>query len=114
MKQPFQECFCEHFRCPPQEYADRVFRQCLYWHARPAAWWLARSSSSFFAEDMALIRDLAAVTTRGEAIAELNRFYGRNLRDKNWLRRAFALRISAKRVLRLYRMISRARRHQTA
>lgn len=32
---------------------------------------------------------------------ERNFFYGRNLRDRNWLRRCFCLRVSAKRFLKL-------------
>ncbi len=108
MKRPFQICFCEFFGCRPEEYTALAFRHCLYTHARPLAPALARLMPSFFAEDFAFLRELGAVTSRSEAITELNRFFGRNVRDKNWLRRSFAIRISGKRVLRLYRTISRA------
>jgi hypothetical protein len=112
MKASFQTAFCEHFQCSPGEYADRVFWSCLNAHARPIARFLLRSHSAFFREDMAFIREVGTAVTRGEVICELNRFYGRNLRDKNWLRRTFGIRISGKRVLRLYRMLSRCERAQ--
>jgi hypothetical protein len=113
MNDSFQRAFCEHFQCAPEAYAQRVFWACLYAHARPAAALLLRSRPAFFREDLAFIGDLAGARSRAEVINELNRFYGRNLRDKNWVRRTFAIRISAKRVLRLYRKLSRSQRHLT-
>ncbi len=64
----------------------------------------------FFREDTDFIRDVGTATSRGEVICELNRFYGRNMRDRNWLRRVFFLRLSGKRVLRIYRELARADR----
>jgi hypothetical protein len=40
----------------------------------------------------------------------MNRFYGRNVRDRNWLRKTCYIRVSAKRVLRFYRALVKAER----
>jgi hypothetical protein len=44
-------------------------------------------------------------TNLGEFRAELNRFYGRNLRDKSWVRTPFLLRVSAKKILKIKKRI---------
>ena len=55
--------------------------------------------------DLGLIADLATACSHAEVRMELDRFRGRNLRDKNWLRRKLSLRISGKRVLRLSKQL---------
>jgi hypothetical protein len=112
MRRSFQSAFCDHFGCAPEEYVHGLFWRCLYRHARPVAALLLRSRPAFFEEDFAFARDLAAAGTRREVINELNRFFGRNQRDKNWMRKTFAIRISGKRVLRLYRELSRSERER--
>lgn len=59
----------------------------------------------FFREDEGFICDLATARSREEVLTELNRFYGRNVRDRNWLRKLFSLRVSGKRVQRLSRKL---------
>jgi hypothetical protein len=60
---------------------------------------------NFFREDFGFIADVATASSHSEVRMELDRFRGRNLRDRNWLRRSFALRMSGKRVLRLSRKL---------
>lgn len=67
---------------------------------------------SFFDEDFGLARELSTAVSHGEVLTELNRFYGRNVRDKNWFRKNLSLRISGHRVLRLSRKLFRGEKHQ--
>jgi hypothetical protein len=66
---------------------------------------LRKLNSDFFREDLGLIGDLATARSHAEVLTELNRFYGRNVRDRNRLRKSFSLRVSGKRVLRLSRKL---------
>lgn len=109
MRKDFRALFCESYRCSIQTYQPQLFSRCLHRHARPFAGILARLSKTFFHEDLGFIGDVATAASHGEVVTELNRFYGRNVRDRNWLRRTFALRISGKRVLRLSRRLFRER-----
>jgi hypothetical protein len=101
----FQEIYCEFFKCPQEDFQMKVFWSCLYLHAVPVASFLLRRNPDFFREDLDFIREVGQATTLGEFRAELNRFYGRNLRDKSWLRKPFLLRVSAKKILKLKKRI---------
>jgi hypothetical protein len=104
----FKVLFCHKFNCPPQEYENQVFSRCLHRHALPWAGLLRRLNPDFFREDDSFIADLATATSHKEVVMELNRFHGRNVRDRNWLRKKLSLRISGKRVQRLSRRLFRA------
>lgn len=101
----FKSLVCEHLACSSEQYEQQLFRHCLHWHVVPLARVLARWNPAFFYEDSGLIADLASANSHEEVLTELNRFYGRNVRDRNWLRKTFSLRISGKRVLRLSRCV---------
>jgi hypothetical protein len=101
----FRAHFCERFACPADQYEQQLFAHSLHRHAVPFARILAGLSPEFFREDLGFICDLASATSRSEVLTELNRFYGRNVRDQNWLRRTFSLRVSGKRVQRLARRL---------
>ena len=79
-----------------------MFTKCLFRHALPFTW-LIRRKQEFFREDVEMLRDIASARNTPEVISELNRFYGRNKRDKSFLRTRMFFRISGKRVLRTYR-----------
>jgi hypothetical protein len=104
----FRALFCECFGCTPQQYEHQLFSHSLHRHAVPFARLLARLSPEFFREDVGFICDLATAHSRSEVLTELNRFYGRNVRDQNWFRKTFLLRVSGKRVQRLARQLFRA------
>jgi hypothetical protein len=110
MKQSFRSLFCEAYGCAPDEFEQRLFQRCLYRPIVPVAWIILRVSPAFFREDLVFLREVGAATSRSEVVGELNRFYGRNIRDRNWLRKQLAIRVSAKRVLRVYRSLLRAQR----
>ncbi len=97
----FKTIYCETYRCDPNDYVKRVFSRCLFWHAVPLAPIIARIDPFFFQEDLEFIREIGEVRNSGEFKSELNRFYGRNLRDQNWIRRKLLLRVSAKKLLKL-------------
>lgn len=105
MEPDFRQLFSWKFDCKPADFEERVFWHCLFRHALPFAWLLG-ARRTFFREDFDLVREVASVHNVDELICELNRFYGRNRRDKNLFRTDFFIRISGKRVLRLYRSLS--------
>jgi hypothetical protein len=103
----FKRLFCERFQCTPQQFEKRLFSRCLHRHALPLAGILDRINPEFFREDFGFICDLSSAASHAEVLTELNRFYGRNVRDRNWLRKLLSIRISGKRVLRLSRKLFR-------
>ena len=104
----FKTLYCERFACSIQQFERQFLSRSLHRHARPFARLISRLSPAFFHEDCGFIRDLASASSHGEVVMELNRFYGRNVRDDNWFRKTFSLRISGKRVLRLSRKLFRS------
>jgi hypothetical protein len=104
-RKTFRALFCEHFECPAKNFEKQLFRTCLHRHAIPFRRLAAKLDPDFFREDLGLIADLATAASHEEVISELNRFYGRNVRDRNWFRRSFSIRISGKRVLKISRRL---------
>lgn len=117
-RKSFQSLFCERYQCPIAEFESQLFTKTLYRHARPFARFVAWCAPGFFREDAGFIRDLASTRSRAEVLTELNRFYGRNVRDRNWLRRNCLIRVSGKRIQRLARSLfigeAKARRRRQA
>lgn len=114
MSDSFRSLFCEAYGCAPDDFEQQLFRRCLYRPLAPLALLIARLKPAFFHEDLSFLREVGAATSRSEVVSELNRFYGRNLRDKNWIRKLLAIRVSGKRVLTLYRGLLRRRRQARA
>lgn len=117
-RRSFQSLFCERYQCPVTEFESQLFTKSLYRHARPFARIVAWCVPEFFREDAGFIRDLASTSSRAEVLTELNRFYGRNVRDRNWLRKHCRIRVSGKRIQRLARSLfvaeAKARRRRQA
>ena len=61
---------------------------------------------NFFREDFELLQEISEVRDLGTLKQELSRFYGRNLRDKDWVRRTLQIRISGQRVIAFCNKIS--------
>lgn len=101
----FQDAFCEKYCCASEDYETEVFWHCLYRHSLPVAWWIFKRDPDFFREDFDLIREVGTMSNPETFRSEVNFFYGRNLRDKNWIRRVFFIRISAKRLIKLKKRI---------
>lgn len=99
----FRRVFCAWFGCPLEDYERRAFRYGLLRHAVPLAWLIYRLRPEFFVEDMDFIREIGRTTDPKMFINELNYFYGRNVREKSWLRKYFGIRVSSDRLLKLRR-----------
>ncbi len=90
-----------------------VFFKALPFWAIPIAKWLLLRDPSIFREDFEAIREIAGVKTAGIFKSEMNRFHGRNIRDKGWIRGTLGIRLSAKRLIRLKNQIV-FRKHGTS
>jgi hypothetical protein len=101
----FKSLFCQRFGCLNEDYEETLFWKCLHRHAIPFALILRKIDPEFFREDFDFIRELGHATSRDEVIGELNRFYGRNVRDQSWTRKHLFIRISGKRVLKIQRQV---------
>lgn len=103
----FRERFCEVFRCEPAAFEERVFWRTLHRHSIPLAAWLYKRDPDFFREDFDFIREIGSIKDPRVFTTELNRFHGRNVREKSWLRGSLSVRVSAKRLIRVKNQIFR-------
>jgi hypothetical protein len=107
MEVEFRQLFSLRWGVEAAEFESRLFRKCLFRHALPFAGLIQKLDPDFFKEDFEMLRDVASARTTEEVICELNRFFGRNARDRSFWRPNFYLRISGKRVLQVYRALTR-------
>lgn len=107
MEVEFRQLFSDKWGVDGAEFERRLFRKCLFRHALPLAGLIEKLDADFFKEDYEMLRDVASARTTEEVICELNRFFGRNARDRSFWRPTFYLRISGKRVLNVYRSLTR-------
>jgi hypothetical protein len=98
----FRERFCEQFKCDPSQFEEAVFWRCLN---RPHAWFFARlifpKKPQVFKEDLEFIHELGGIRDPLTFKNEVNRYHGRNVREKGWTRGTFGIRVSGKRVMKL-------------
>ena len=69
-------------------------------YAKMPALWLFRIKPEVFAEDFGVIRELAGVECPEVFAMEVERFDGRNKRDRSFLRRWLGIRVSGQRLTR--------------
>ena len=96
----FRELCCEGLGCDLDSYEDKVFWKSLHLHSLPLAYLIYRKNPMFFREDFEFLHEIGSVHDPDTFKSELNRFHGRNVRDKSFFRRAFSIRISGKRLIR--------------
>ncbi|MGA2863475.1 MAG: hypothetical protein ABSF95_03200 [Verrucomicrobiota bacterium] len=101
--QQFKVIFCERFNCPPAEYAERAFRKCLYWQARPFAGIIRTLRPAFFFEDFKFIEALGAAVNAREASVDAANFHDVNRYGRGFLRRGWKLRVSGGKAMHLAR-----------
>jgi hypothetical protein len=98
----FRERFCEQFKCEASGFEEAVFWKCLN---RPHAWIFARflfpKDKLIFKEDLDFIHELGGIRDPLIFKNEVNRYHGRNVREKGWIRGTFGIRVSGKRVMKL-------------
>jgi hypothetical protein len=96
VRQEWKALFCERLNCPPADYEDRAFTQCLYGHARllaPVIRWL---SPDFFAEDLKLIQELGMASDWQEAHSEISTFQDANRATRSLWRTGLRIRVSGR------------------
>ena len=103
----FRQLFSAKWGVGAEQFERKLFYKCLFRHALPFAWLLQKCDKDFFREDFEMLRDVASARNTDEVICEVNRFFGRNARDKSFLRTVLFLRVSGKRVLRVYRSLAK-------
>jgi hypothetical protein len=96
----FSQRFCELTNSSLNKYEQTLFKLSLHTHARPIAFFLLRIRPEIFAEDFSVIRELAAVECPEIFAMEVERFDGRNKRDRTFLRSWLGIRISGQRLTR--------------
>jgi hypothetical protein len=106
---PFKSLFCKRFGCSPEEYEERAFRKCLYWHA----WFLAPLirvvSPGFFAHDFKFIRYLGESVGAREVGVDLAEFEDLNRGQPRFLRTGLRICVSSEKAGWLaYRLIREA------
>lgn len=97
----FRERFCQVYKCDPGAFEEAVFWKTLHLHAWPVARWFFGRNRQIFNEDLEFIHELGGVRDPLIFKSEVNRFHGRNVREKGWLRGTFHIRVSARRVIKL-------------
>ncbi|MGV3772782.1 MAG: hypothetical protein ACO1QB_07770 [Verrucomicrobiales bacterium] len=97
----FRTVFCRNYRCKPEDYEQTCFVKNLFPHARLCYLLFYGKKETFFREDFDLLRELATVTCPDIFSYEVNRFYGRNVREKNWFRRVAKIRLSGRKIRRM-------------
>jgi hypothetical protein len=106
---PVKSLFCERFGCSPEEYEERAFRKCLYWHAWFLAPLIRLVKPGFFVQDFKFIRYLGDSVGVREVGVDLAEFEDFNRGQPRFLRTGLRIRVSAQKAGRLaYRLIQAA------
>jgi hypothetical protein len=92
----FKSLFCELHGYAPDQYEERAFRACLYWHARLLAPLIRALAPKYFERDFALINYLASAPGRRHAMNELAAFMEANESKGGFARKVLRIRISAR------------------
>jgi hypothetical protein len=101
--QQLNALFCKRFNCTPAEYAERAFRKCLYGHAKPLVGILRVLKADFFFEDLKFIEALGVAVDQKEVRADAANFRDANRHGRGFLRRAWRLRVSGRKAMRMAR-----------
>lgn len=106
MEKTFAELFCSHRRLHPQQYHEVMFRCCLYRRTLIFRHLLAVFSRSYFEADHELISRVGLLTASETLDDEIDIFYN-NSTNRSFLHRVLRLRVSARRVQRLFDALMR-------
>ena len=100
----FAEIYCEREGLTPGELPVVLFRRTLYPHARLMAALLRRFNPRHFLADYEFIEDVGHLRNLGDFSLALGSYIEH---PSNWglLRRRFRIRVSARRMLRIVRMV---------
>lgn len=97
----FRERFCAVYKCDPKNFEVEVFWRCLHRHAWLPARYYYKREPEMFKEDLDFIHEIGSVRDPHIFKSEVNRYHGRNIREKAFVRGKLGIRVSAKRVINL-------------
>ncbi len=100
----FAELYSEQERLPVTKVSERLFRQTLYPHAHPIAWIVRRLNRRHFLSDYEFIEEVGHL----RSLQDFSLVLGSHIEhpaNRGLLRRAFRIRISARRMLRIVRAV---------
>lgn len=98
----FAALYCEQRAIGLENYADAVFRETLYPHARLGLMILRLFSCDHFEADYAFVNNVGALRRLRDYSIEATEF-GHHLKNRGFLRSTLNLRVSSRRLRRLVR-----------
>jgi hypothetical protein len=104
----FRERFCERYHCEPSAFEERAFFKCVPLRVWPLAKILFRRDPGIFKEDLEFMRELGGIRDPLIFKSELNRYHGRNVRERGFIRGFLGVRVSGKRAIKLKNRLFRA------
>ena len=103
MDRDFRSAFCSYYNCPDQDFEKTALLKVLHRRALPLAWIILHLSPAWFAPDFQILRRFGALTRKSSFYSDaldVRHDYAR-LQAAGFLRRAFKLRISGQRLLKV-------------
>lgn len=98
----FLAIYCEKHGCSADQFHQRVFRHCVYPHARPFVPFVRWLIDDFFIADRTLLANVAHAVTM-KRIREEVRDYFWDSNNRGWLRETLRIRMSGQRLKELAR-----------
>ena len=95
-----QEIFCDHFKCPAEEFEKRMFWMCVRPDVIPLARVIWAIHRKFFYNDLEMLRQLGKTSNTRELRYEIESFRHYNP-PRGFIRRNFKVRVSGKRLLKI-------------
>jgi hypothetical protein len=104
-KHTFRALFCERLHCLPSDYEERVFRACLYRHAKLVAPVLRKMKPDLFTRDFKFIGYLGETTEPIQAIECALDYQDANFAARSFLRTVCRIRVSGRKAVALARQL---------
>jgi hypothetical protein len=89
-----QTRFCERFKCPPERYRKRAFKQLFHARAKMVAPVISLLNPAFFDQDLRFIENLGESTDLREAKVTAADFQDANTSKRSLLRTRLKIRVS--------------------
>ncbi|HVY70089.1 MAG TPA: hypothetical protein VHH73_09180 [Verrucomicrobiae bacterium] len=105
MTYTLQQRYCEQTGCPPGQFEEKIFNECLPPSAMPLARLVRRFRPHFFQSDFLAIRYCGEATSFQAIRSEIDSFAQENRDRGGFLRRNLKLRISGRRLMDVARQL---------
>ena len=102
--------FCRHFGCPVADFEKRMFKRCLYAHARFLAPFIRVIRPRFFDPDHAFIEWLGRTTDLSDVMDAATHFHDKVGFQEGFCFNVLKIRVSGSKALRLARKLFRLQR----